>query len=44
MHGEIHTLHDFFLSTEAVIYALAVCIVLGFAWFYYVLTGEEGTP
>ncbi|MFH2204993.1 MAG: hypothetical protein ABIJ96_17930 [Elusimicrobiota bacterium] len=42
MAGEIHTLHEFFYHTEAVIYALAVTIVVGFFFFYRALTNSEG--
>ncbi|MFH1723742.1 MAG: hypothetical protein ABII00_03860 [Elusimicrobiota bacterium] len=37
----MHTLHDFFWLTEAVMYVLILAMLAGFVWFYYALTGGE---
>ncbi|MFC1520987.1 hypothetical protein ACFL6Y_01120 [Elusimicrobiota bacterium] len=40
-HSSIHTLQEFLLHTEAVMYVVAVMILIGFIWFYGALTSNE---
>ncbi|MFC1679083.1 sulfate respiration complex protein HmcD [Elusimicrobiota bacterium] len=37
----MHTLHEFFLRTEGIIYLLLAAVVLGFTWFFHALTRGE---